>query len=147
MSVSPIPHFEPSWSVSRAPLTELVHDLGKTLIGPADQESWPVHLGALLRPLREAFAEHRAATEGDAGLYAEVLVDAPRLANTVGGLVAEHRVIDTAIQRLAAVADEITVDAEALRRGALEVLDELAQHRQRDSDLVYEAYTTDIGGE
>jgi hypothetical protein len=29
----------------------------------------------------------------------------------------------------------------------MEVLDGLAQHRQRDSDLVYEAYTTDIGGE
>ena len=29
----------------------------------------------------------------------------------------------------------------------MEVLDELARHRQHDADLVYEAYATDIGGE
>ena len=138
MSVTPFPHLDHA---------ETIRDLARRLVGPAEPESWRDHLRALVRPLQEAFAAHRAATEGDHGLYAEVVLDAPRLANTVDGLVAEHHVIGSAMERLAAVASEVSPDAEALRREAIEVLDGLAQHGQRDSDLVYEAYATDLGGE
>jgi hypothetical protein len=112
-----------------------------------EPDTWQDHLRALLRPLQEAFAAHRAATEGDGGLYAEVVLEAPHLANTVDALVAEHHQIGTAMERLAAVANEVSADAEILRREAMEVLDGLAQHRVRDSDLVYEAYANDLGGE
>ena len=124
----------------------MIRDLARSLIAPAEPETWPDHLRAMLRPLQEAFAAHRAVTEGDDGLYAEVVFDAPRLAGAVDGLVAEHDAIGSAMERLAADAS-VGADADVLRRDALEVLDELAQHRQRDSDLVYEAYATDIGGE
>jgi hypothetical protein len=146
MSVTPFSQSERVWNAGKIPLTESIRDLAKGLVGPTDQ-AWHAHLSMLLRPLREAFAAHRAVTEGDEGIYAELVLDAPRLANTVDGLVAEHHMIDSAMERLAAVAGEVSADAETLRREALEVLDGLAQHRQRDSDLVYEAYATDIGGE
>lgn len=121
-----------------------------SLVLPPDQaldHSWRTHLRGLLDPMREAFAQHRAATEGDEGLYADVVQDAPRLARAVDGLVAEHRSLEQAMARLASIADEVSADADALRRGARQVLDGLTRHRQHDADLVYEAYATDIGGE
>jgi len=110
---------------------------------PADPRS----VFAVLEPLRLAFADHRAATEGAAGLYAGVVQDAPRLAHAVDGLVAEHHCIDAAMTRLAAIVATGEPPVQAVRDGAREVLDELVRHGQRDADLVYDAYTTDIGGE
>ena len=146
MSVTPFPPLDQAWT-GKIPLGETIRDLARSVVGPAEPDSWPDHLRTLLRPLQEAFAAHRAATEGDDGLYAEMVLEAPRLAGAVDGLVAEHHQIGSAMERLAAVAHEVSADAEVLRREALDVLDGLAQHRQRDSDLVYEVYATDIGGE
>jgi hypothetical protein len=129
----------------RVPLADSIRDLALRL-GPRATPCHPVDLRGLLRPVRQAFADHRALTEGDDGLYAELVCDAPRLARTVDGLVAEHRTIDVAMERLIS-GTEVGADAEVLRRDALVVLDGLARHRQRDADLVYEAYSTDIGGE
>jgi hypothetical protein len=141
MSATPFP--------TSVPLGESIRDLALSLINPAasSDRSWRVHLRGLLDPVREAFAQHRAATEGDKGIYAEVVHDAPRLARTVDGLVAEHHALDLAMDTLAQWADEVSQDAETLRRRALEVLGDLSRHRQHDADLVYEAYSTDIGGE
>jgi len=144
----PLP--EQPWRNSGIPLGDSVRALALSLMNPASsasERSWRVQLRGLLDPVRKAFAEHRAATEGAHGLYAEVVHDAPRLAHTVDGLVAEHHALDTAMAKLAHWTDEVSADAEAIRRGALEVLGELSRHRQHDADLVYEAYTTDIGGE
>ena len=142
MSATPFP--------TSVPLGESIRDLALSLMNPtnpASDRSWRVHVRGLLDPVREAFTQHRQATEGALGLYAEVVHDAPRLAHTVDGLVAEHRALDTAMDTLARWADELSHDAETLRRRALEVLGDLSRHRQHDADLVYEAYTTDIGGE
>ena len=106
----------------------------------------PLAVRAVLEPLREAFAEHRAATEGDTGIYADVVQDAPRLARTVDGLVAEHECIDAAMARLAMIA-EVDANSDALRDQAEEVLDTLLRHGRHDAELVHEAYVTDIGGE
>jgi hypothetical protein len=47
--------------------------------------------------------------------------------------------------------DEMTVavdsaEPQALRDGLTDLLAELVRHRQRGADLVYEAYSVDIGG-
>jgi len=115
--------------------------LAASLIDPPDR--WR----DLLEPVRAALTEHRHATEGEQGLYADVVLDAPRLARMVDGLVAEHGELDTAIASLAQAAERTDMDAEALRADAQRILDGLDRHRQLDSDLVYEAYATDIGGE
>ncbi len=117
MSVTPFP--------ISVPLGESIRDLALSLMNPtspASDRSWRAHVRGLLDPVREAFAEHRLATEGDLGLYADVVHDAPRLAHTVDGLVAEHHALDPAMDSLARWADEVSHDAEALRRRALEVL-------------------------
>ncbi len=100
-----------------------------------------------LRAMVAAFTEHRNATEGEDGLYADVVLDAPRLARTVDGLVAEHGQLGTAMASLVQAMDCPDTNAETLREDARRILNDLARHRQRDADLVYEAYTADIGGE
>jgi hypothetical protein len=131
-----------------SPLGQTIRDLAAGVLGTSSADrDWHGRLRSLLDPLRAAFAEHRAETEGDAGLYADLVSDAPRLANTVYVLVAEHDGLDTAMARLASSAEARDADPQVLRRHTLDVLVELTRHRQHDSDLVYEAYTTDIGGE
>jgi hypothetical protein len=105
----------------------------------------PLAVAAALRPLREAFAEHRAVTEGEAGIYADVIHDAPRLVRAVDGLVAEHDCIEAAMARLAVIVEGD--QPEALRTGARAVLADLIRHGEHDADLVHEAYAIDIGGE
>ena len=138
-------------SVTRAapammPMGEMIRELGMSLVTPVPDD-WQGRLRHLLDPLREAFAQHRAATEGDEGLYAGVVHDAPRLARAVDTLVAEHDDLDSAMARLARAMHEVDQDTETLLRGALAVLDDLKRHGQSDADLVLEAYVTDIGGE
>ena len=139
----------------QSPLGDSIRNLAHSLrhlpespaVAAASDVSWRDQLRHLLDPLREAFAAHRTETEGDEGIYAEMVDHAPRLARTVDGLVAEHHAIDSAMATLAHWADEVSADAEILRRRAIDVLNELTLHGQHDSDLVYEAYATDIGGE
>jgi hypothetical protein len=128
------------------PMGEMIRELGTSLVTPVPDD-WQGRLRHLLDPLREAFAQHRAATEGDEGLYAGVVNDAPRLAGAVDSLVAEHDRLDSAMARLAVAMHEVDQDADTLLRRALAVLDDLKRHGQSDADLVLEAYVTDIGGE
>jgi len=139
MPVTPRPYA--SSSHGAIPLGLTVHAFAAQVPG-AD----PSAVRAVLEPLREAFAEHRAATEGDDGIYADVVQDAPRLARTVDGLVAEHDCIDAAMARLALIASA-DAQSDALRDQAREVLDTLLRHGRHDTRLVHEAYVTDIGGE
>ena len=98
-----------------------------------------------LLAVRDAFAEHVAATEGPDGRYAELVEHAPRLAAGVAVLVREHGDMLQAFDRLLRRASGM--DEAELRVHAGDVLRDLSRHRQRGADLVYEAYATDIGGE
>lgn len=130
----------------RAELLQAIQALEAALAVPAGDPSWRVGVADRLRTLREAFAQHVVVTEGPDGLYAELLDHAPRLAAGVGSLVREHATVldalDALIARFAAGGD-----IDGLRSRATELLWQLARHRQRGADLVYEAYATDIGGE
>jgi hypothetical protein len=115
------------------------------LAAPAGDPRWRERVADRLYALREAFGEHVIVTEGSAGLYAELLELAPRLARLVDVLIREHAAILVAIDTLAGRVS--TRDVERLRGWSSDLLRELARHRQRGADLVYEAYATDIGGE
>lgn len=145
----PIPTDQRPWNAANGAvqLSETIQAFNQVLRVLAPDSGWRTNLCHRLDPLRSAFAEHRATTEGADGLYAVVVNDAPRLAYVVDRLVAEHAALDAAMATLARRAAEVSADAEALRRGALDVLDELSRHRQHVSDVVYEAYAIDIGGE
>ena len=89
-------------------------------------------------PLSTAIAEHLAATEGEHGLYAEIVTAAPRLTFAVETLIREHADLRRAMRRDLVGMSEKQL-AELSRR--------LDRHCQRGNDLVYEAYIVDLGGE
>lgn len=139
---------EPVWpGPSGAPLSAMIKELGRTLSGDDDRTNWRTWLSTELEPLRRAFAEHRAVTEGERGIYADLVHDAPRLARTVDDLIAEHDRLDSAMTGLARAAENVAADADVLLRKAIDVLRGLDRHRKSDAKLVLEAYVTDIGGE
>jgi len=89
-------------------------------------------------PLSAAIAEHLASTEGEHGLYAEIVAAAPRLAFAVETLIREHAELRLAMKR-----DFTNLDDEQLA----DLARRLDRHCQRGNDLVYEAYVRDLGGE
>ncbi|MDH3755197.1 MAG: hypothetical protein OEU32_15100 [Acidimicrobiia bacterium] len=112
---------------------------------PAADPSWRSDLVDELRGLRGAFDDHVDEVEGDDGLLAELLADAPQLANHIRNVRDEHPdlcvQIDSTIEQV-----EGGAEPEQARDLVLETLLSVARHRQHGADLVYQAYYIDIGG-
>lgn len=117
---------------------------------PGRSEEWIADVSAAFAEFQSDFADHLEITERPGGLHDDLVETAPRLASGVAHLVKEHHAITAAIAVVQVRLDEARQDPEnipALRDATLEVLGLLARHRQRGSDLVWEAYTFDVGGE
>lgn len=135
----------------RAELRESMSALEDALATPAvrDRERWAqrVHVAAV--ELAGDFREHVDITEGPDGLYREVLKTTPRLSGAVDTLTREHVLIRGQVDGLLArvAASEVIGDVDRLRDLGTALLGRLVRHRQRGSDLVFEAYEFDVGGE
>jgi hypothetical protein len=135
----------------RAELRESMSALEDALAAPAtgDTQRWAqrVHVAAV--ELAGDFREHVDLTEGPDGLYREVLTTSPRLSGAVDALTREHVLIsgqvDSLLDRVAA--SEVIGDVDRVRDLGTALLGRFVRHRQRGSDLVFEAYEFDIGGE
>jgi hypothetical protein len=163
-STTPVPLPEHSLSSATLALGETIRAFHASLVGAergSGEPGWREHLRGLLEPLQTAFTQHRDLTEGEHGLYAVVLGDAPRLVHAVNGLLTEHRQLDDVIRGLVDSAagsvgepstepgagQPVESGAADLHGQALDLLNNLSRHRQHDADLLHEAYGTDIGGE
>ena len=116
----------------------------------SDPQAWLVRVAAEVGGLREAFDEHLAGTEGPDGYYAGLLAEAPRLAGAVRRLVAEHRRMAAAFAAVTAAqerAGRTAAGADDVREAVVDLLVLFSRHRQHGSDLLWEAYGFDVGGE
>jgi hypothetical protein len=135
----------------RAELRESISTLEDALAAPAvsDRQRWAqrVHVAAV--ELAGDFREHVDLTEGPDGLYSEVLKTSPRLSGAVDTLTREHGLIRGQVDSLLArvAASDLVADVDRVRDLGTVLLGRLVRHRQRGSDLVFEAYEFDIGGE
>ncbi|MEU5942620.1 hypothetical protein ABZ807_26400 [Micromonospora sp. NPDC047548] len=121
--------------------------LARALAVPPGEPRWCERVIVHLAPVRRGFAEHVRITEGPAGLYAEVLAQAPRLHRGVRLLTREHAAIVAALAELQRAVERPGVCPEELCRRTDELLRALSRHRQRGADLLWQAYQTDLGGE
>jgi hypothetical protein len=128
----------------RAELLAAIQGFQCALATPWADPGWRRGMAAELSHLRAAFVTHMELTEGSDGLYAEVLVDAPRLVRQVTNLGREHATMSVALEGLAR---RIDAAPERVWGWGSDLLRDLSRHRQRGADLVYAAYITDIGGE
>jgi hypothetical protein len=137
----------------RAGLQSAMGRLEAALAAPgAAHDGWSVGVMAALAGLRETWSHHIADTEAPGAFLDEITDEAPRLAGPVAHMRREHAEVSGAIERLTrrvAVGpgpegESFWIDA--LRADATAMLGELARHRQRGADLVYEAFAVDLGG-
>jgi Hemerythrin HHE cation binding domain len=135
----------------RAELLDSMRAVEQALAAPTPgrQPAWAKRVHAALIELAAEFREHINITEGRTGLYGELLVTAPRLHGAVARLIREHALIKDQIDDLvaAAGASDVAENVDEIRELATTLLARLLGHRQRGSDLIFEAYHADIGGE
>jgi hypothetical protein len=135
----------------RAELRESMSALEAALAAPvtAGQARWVQRVQVALMELAGDFREHIDITEGPEGLYREVVRTSPRLSEAVASLTREHQLIIGHVDDLLArvTTADVTGDLDRVRDLATVLLGRLVRHRQRGSDLVFEAYEVDIGGE
>jgi hypothetical protein len=135
----------------RAELLESMSAVEQALAAPAPgrEARWAERVHVALVELSADFGEHVDITEGPDGLYRELLRTAPRLSGAVARLTGEHALIADLISALLTCVGEpeLNQDVDTVRDRGTALLAELAHHRQRGSDLIYEAYASDIGGE
>ena len=134
----------------RADLRESMNALEQALAAPVPGRpaAWAERVHVALVELSADFREHVEITEGPGGLYRGLLTTAARLSNAVARLTHEHAQIRELVEDLLTRAVGPDVDyADRVRDLGMALLGRLVRHRQRGSDLVYEAYAVDIGGE
>ena len=135
----------------RAELRESTSALEDALAAPvtADHVRWAARVHAALVELSGDFREHIDITEGPDGLYRDLLKTSPRLSDAVAGLTHEHVLICRQVDDLLArvTGSDVTAGVDRIRDSGTTLLGRLVRHRQRGSDLVFEAYEFDIGGE
>ena len=114
----------------RAELRETPYALEQALVNDTD----------LLDPLRRLQAEfelHVEVTEGEGGLHRAILAGDLRLTNQVAALARDHPLI------AADIAAALESPGEQIVR---ELIARLVAHRKRGADLVYVAFSQDLGG-
>ena len=135
----------------RAELRESMSALEAALAAPAaaDHVRWAERVQAALVELSGDIREHIDITEGPDGLYRGLLETSPRLSDAVASLTHEHVLICRQVDDLLArvTAPDVTEGLDRTRDLGTTLLGRLVRHRQRGSDLVFEAYDFDIGGE
>jgi hypothetical protein len=135
----------------RAELRESMVALETALAAPAPGRlvAWAERVHVALVELQADLREHIDITEGPDGLYHGLLATAPRLSLPVARLTREHAEITDAVDSLLKSVSERHADEDisGVRDLGTTLIGKLVLHRQRGSDLVYEAYVADIGGE
>lgn len=117
--------------------------------GPGRASQWVQEVRTQLSTLRDSFARHVEIIEGPGGLHEEILRRAPRLGRMVARLQEDHTGIREAIEEN--VASLLPRPGEGgrsvpeIREAVLRLLGRLTRHRQLGADLIYEAYSVDIG--
>jgi hypothetical protein len=114
------------------------------------EPGWLQGIGAALDDLLAEVDTHIEITEGRDGLYQEIAATEPRLAHALDELRAEHAEMRARTETLAkkvgtAAGGPAAVDE--IRDEIGQLLGFLVKHRQRGSDLVWQAYELDIGGD
>ena len=129
----------------RVELQEAMSRLELALAHPASPIGWAQVVEMYLYELRAALDAHIDAAEGPDGLLAEIRDQTPRLAPAAATLGHEHIDLLAMWDQAAGALRADPEDTAGIRRRITTLLCELALHRQRGADLVYDAYNVDIG--
>lgn len=128
----------------RRDLLQAMRRFEQAIQRPSGQPDWLSAVDSALEDLEAALEAHTREVEEPGGLLEEMLETAPRLSSQVRTIREEHVVLAESIQRARHSLRTEQSDVVSIRRKATTLLGRLARHRQRGSDLVYDAYNVDI---
>jgi len=143
----------------RAELLEAIRALEIALAAPipGGPMAWVQKVSAALLALSSDFRDHVELTEGPDGLYGRVISSTPRLAHQVERLTQDHATLTGLMSDLLTLVgkaagefargDSMLDDLDDVRERGTALIAALVRHRQRGSDLMYEGYSLDIGGQ
>lgn len=137
-----------SASEKRRTLRDAMKDLEAVTSSPSAAEDWLARVGARLDAFLGALHAHIDDVEGPQGLLAQIVDEAPRLSAECDtfrtdhvAMVAATEAVKTAVENADQGASDDIAD---IRDRVQTILHDLVEHRQRGSDLVYDAYNVDI---
>ena len=121
-------------------------ELETVVAGPSASEGWLGRVYESLDDLLEALQAHIDEVEGPDGLLAQIIDEEPRLSAETDEFRREHVELLEACERTrkAILGARLVADGARVRRNVTSLLGRLTAHRQRGSDLVYDAYNVDI---
>ncbi len=133
----------------RAELSASLGAVEQALVAAGPEDSWVEGLRAALIGLVADFRKHIDTAGSSEGMSHTVVTAAPRLSHAVDDLTRERLEMLGLIESLLAAvrAPDAAVSVDQLRRRGVALLERLAGHRQRGSDLLHEADQDDVGGE
>lgn len=135
----------------RADLRRALVEVEQATSGPASGRvrEWTDEVRRRLGELQYALEEHIAVTERPGGLYEEIQAQAPQLAGKVRRVGAEHAGLRESVSMLLSRFESTPIGngwpLEDARADVQRLLGKLVRHRQIGADLVWEAYSVDIG--
>ena len=128
----------------RRRLNDVLQALETAIDLPASDPRWRQVVAGHLADLVDALDEHVREVERPGGMFDEILAEAPRLEPEVRWFIEDHRRL---AERVAELAERVHREDPAIMRDLVsDLVRDLHRHRQRGADLVYEAYSVDIGG-
>jgi hypothetical protein len=136
----------------RGELHDALVALEDAISGPAAGriEEWRQTVAGAMDDLRGSFDEHVEVTEEQGGLYEEIVQRAPQFAGKVQRLQYDHPEIQDMLATLSARLEGDDLDhgwdVDEARDEIQQLIGRIVRHRQKGSDLVWEAYNVDIGG-
>lgn len=138
-----LPQSKQEVQARREELRGALVELENVLSSPAgDRDQWVARVEAGVRRMQETLEAHVNDTEADGGMLAQIDEDAPWLDGRVEQLRSEHEHL---LERTRALLDRCQDGrAEEVRDEALELLQAVSRHRQRGTDLLWDAYMVDI---
>jgi hypothetical protein len=129
----------------RLALRDALTTLEQTLAMASSSPAWRTTVTRALVEVRTAIEAHVEEVEASEGLLPQLVRDAPRLSNLVRILERDHRRLLESCDQIISVASG--ADASEIRSMARELMGDMVDHRQQGADLVYAAYSEDIGGQ
>jgi hypothetical protein len=128
----------------REQLYQVMSRLEAAAARPTGSPDWRSGVEAALEDLDEALRQHVEQVEGEGGLFEDVHWQAPHLDHQIETLREEHEEVLAASRWALRMVDEW--EPAVLRRRVNGLLARLAVHRQTGAELLYDAYSLDLGG-
>lgn len=129
----------------RQDLYRAMQRLETSLARAGGQADWADQVHDALTNLDASLQRHVSEIEASDGLFAEVVDRAPHLMSAIESLRQEHEaMIEMCQSALEGLWTDRGVAVEDTRHTALELLRQIAAHRQNGSELLFDAYDVDL---